>query len=56
MAVSLDNLRERQIRGEIEAIQNDSSLDILTEKIEATLKDYGMQMSSYVLTFSADDL
>jgi hypothetical protein len=46
MAVSLDNLRERQSRGEIEAIQNDSSLDILTKEIEATLKDYGMQMSS----------
>jgi len=40
MAVSLDSLRQRQSRGEMEAIQNDSSLDILTKKIEATLKDY----------------
>jgi hypothetical protein len=45
MAVSLDNLRQRQIRGEMENIQNDNSLDTLTAKIEMTLKDYGMQMS-----------
>jgi hypothetical protein len=46
MALSLDSLRQRQSRGDMEAIQNDSSLDILTKEIEATLKNYGMQRSS----------
>ena len=47
MAVSLNELRERRTNGqEIEAIQADSSLDDLTKNIEATLKDYGMKISS----------